>query len=88
MNEQMEVETSNYHIGRRIADIIRELPGKILQWLRLPGVLQPMDFPDKFTGDRIVIKTNERFTVVSVNNRDYYFRRVSGRFDGTGSQSP
>ncbi len=36
------------------------------------------------TGDRIRIRVDRRFTVLTVNSREYWFRRLTGRLDGTG----
>jgi hypothetical protein len=43
-----------------------------------------MEFEDKLAGQRISTSVGELFVCVSVNGRDYYFDRITGRFDGTG----
>jgi len=40
---------------------------------------------DSFSGQRLEIKVGIIYTRISVNGRDYYFSRLSGKFDGTGS---
>ena len=82
----MEPVSSNYHFGRRCMDARKMAPGRLWSFLRLPGAVQPLDFPDPVTGDRVQIRSDRFFTTISVNNRDYYFRRVTGQFDGTGYQ--
>lgn len=59
--------------------------GKALRRLKVPGVVCNASIFDELTGQRINIKVGVLFTKISVNGRDYYFRRFSGRFDGTGS---
>ena len=43
-----------------------------------------MDYADNVTGDHIRIRVGRRFTVVAINNREYWFKRISGKFGGTG----
>jgi len=59
--------------------------GALLNRIRVPGMIVPMEIVDSVTGQTINIIVNSRFTLVRVNDRDYYFDRLSGRFDGTGS---
>ena len=51
----------------------------------LPGAVADVHIEDTVTGQIIDIKSGVLFTRISVNGRDYYFRRFSGTFDGTGS---
>jgi hypothetical protein len=51
----------------------------------IPGFIQPKILDDPVTGQHIEIRLGLLFTVVSVDGRDYYFRRFSGKYDGTGS---
>lgn len=43
-----------------------------------------MRLEDELTGRAIEVRVEPLFIVFSVDGRDYYFRRFSGRFDGTG----
>lgn len=58
---------------------------RLLNRLGVPGVIRPMRYHDAVTGQQIEVKTGVFFTVVSIDCRDYYFDRVTGRFDGTGT---
>lgn len=64
---------------------IRECVGKILGRARLPGVITSTTINDAFSGQRLEIEVGIICTRISVNGRDYYFSRLSGKFDGTGS---
>lgn len=77
-------KSSPYTLSRCIWDIISQFPNQILTFLNAPGFIRGIEYPDRVTGDYISIRVNKRFTVISVNNRDYYFRRLTGKFDGTG----
>ncbi len=67
------------YIGRA-----RELLGRLLNRLRVPGAVRDAHIKDALTGQEVEIRVGELFTRVSVNGRDYYFHRASGKFDGTG----
>jgi len=43
-----------------------------------------MTFQDGLTGNEIEITLSGAYSVISINGRDYYFDRLTGRFGGTG----
>ena len=77
-------KSSPYTLRRRIRDITSKFPNQILTLFNVPGFVTPIEYADRVTGDYISIRIDKYFTVISVNNRDYYFRRLTGEFDGTG----
>ena len=80
-----EIASRGEYMKVRLADAIRGLVGWIAQRAHLPGVVQPIELDDEASGNTLRITVSERFTRITVNGRDFYFRRISGRFDGTGS---
>ena len=58
---------------------------KMLNKLGVPGAIKNGLIEDQLTGQTIRIQTGIFFTLVSINGRDYYFGRITGEFDGTGS---
>ena len=60
------------------------LIGNLANKIKVPGCVQPMEFTDQVTGNRVVIKNSPYYTKLSISGRDYYFNRFSGKFDGTG----
>ena len=79
-----EPQDSSYGAKRYIKDVVAQIPGQLCSLLHLPGFIQAMDYADMVTGDRIIIHIGRRYTVITINSRDYWFRRISGKFDGTG----
>ena len=61
------------------------LLGKTANRLRIGGCVQPIVMDDPVTGQHLGIRLGPLFTVVSVDGRDYYFRRFSGKYDGAGT---
>ncbi len=64
---------------------VRIMFNRLLNAIRLPGAIRDLDHIDPVSGQEVQIKVGVLFTRISINGRDYYFRRLSGRFDGTGS---
>jgi hypothetical protein len=68
-----------------VAGRLLEWFGGALNWLRMPGAIRPVEIDDELAGQHISVSVGEMFVCLSVNGRDYYFNRVTGRFDGTGA---
>jgi len=47
-------------------------------------MLQEVDFVDSILEQRFRIKHSDNYTVISVGARDFYFKKDTGEFDGTG----
>jgi len=63
----------------------RETLGKLFNRLGAPGAIRPVSINDSLTGQRIQVQVGPLLTRLSVNGRDYYFDRITGRAAGTGS---
>lgn len=63
----------------------RECLGVFLNYLGIPSPIKDVVITDKLTGQIIEVKCGFLYTKVSVNGRDYYFDRLTGKFGGTGS---
>jgi hypothetical protein len=64
----------------------RQWLGRVLNRASAPGAIREMEFKDQLADRHIAVSVGELFTCLSVNGRDYYFDRLTGRFDGTGSE--
>lgn len=65
---------------------------RLNEWLRrklfrahVPGAIQEIDLDDSLTGQRFSVWVGEYFVRVSADGQDYYFDRITGRFDGIGA---
>lgn len=67
---------------------LRERFLKLLRRTGFPGQIQDAVIDDSLTGQHVEVKVGLYFTKISVNGRDYYFHRLTGRFDGTGMGCP
>jgi len=46
------------------------------------AVIQPFEYMDKETGNRIAVSVSPYYSKLTINNRDYFFVRETGEFDG------
>jgi hypothetical protein len=76
------VGASRWHIWKGRC---RELVGRTLSRLGLPGAIAEAEINDNLTGQQISVGVGPLYVRLSVNGRDYYFDRITGRFDGTGA---
>lgn len=62
---------------------------RLRDWItrHLPAVVRDADVTDAVSGTHLSIRVGPLFTRVTVNDRDFYFARRTGQFDGTGSSS-
>ena len=61
--------------------------GRLLQWLRVPGLIKPFEYHDFETDQDIKLRTSPRYTVLSIDDKEFYFYRENGKFDGVGAMS-
>ena len=64
---------------------MRESAGRILCRLGVPGAIANAEIRDGLTGQEIKVIVQAHYVRLTVNGRDYYFDRITGRFDGTGA---
>ncbi len=46
--------------------------------------IQPFEYTDEVTGDKISISISPHYSKLCINKREYFFVRETGEFDGTG----
>jgi hypothetical protein len=61
--------------------------GRTLNALGAPGFVQCGDYASESLGTSVRVHCGERFTVLSVNEVDVYFSRLTGRIDGVGTRA-
>lgn len=63
---------------------LHEQFGRFLNRLGVPGAVAPMRYHDESTGCTIEVSVSAFYTRLGIDGRDFYFHRVTGKFDGTG----
>jgi len=49
------------------------------------AAIKPFKLKDSITGNLIRLSVSKRYSVLSINNRSYYFFRETGKLDGTST---
>jgi len=73
--------------GQRIKKAILSVTyaiGHILNRIGTPGLVRETTINDELTGASLSIRVSKYFTVISVDGKDFYFKRLSGKYDGSG----
>ena len=50
-----------------------------------PAIIQPFEYLDKETGDKITVSVSPYYSKITVNCREYFFFRETGEFDGAAT---
>ena len=62
---------------------VREIDIKNLKMVLDPmAEIKPGSYRDESTGNRIGISVSPNYSIVKVNDIEYYFKRETGEFDG------
>ena len=62
--------------------------GKLFQWIGMPAMVSPFRYYNGNTGQMIEIKTSPFYTKLIVGDKEFFFNRESGKYDGFGAMSP
>ena len=68
----------------RIKYNIKSAIGNLLNRIKFPAFIQKTEIEDPVLNMNIKIKPCSRSTIISIDNRDFYFDRLTGKFTGTG----
>jgi len=74
-------------LGNVAALRAREWLGHVANWFGIPGAIKPTEIRDSLTGQKITVTVGTFFLRLTVNGRDFYFNRLTGHYDGTGSDN-
>jgi hypothetical protein len=65
-----------------VVNIVTKWLARLANALRVPGFVRVTDYTSADTRITVRVRCGTAFTVISVNNVDIYFDRLSGRIDG------
>lgn len=49
------------------------------------AIIKPFTYDDPETGDKIAVSVSDLYAKLTINDREYYFIRETGEFDGTAT---
>jgi hypothetical protein len=69
----------------RIVGVLRVWLGRALEALGAPARIKEFEYVDQGTNQTVYLSTGTRYSVLHVGDKQFFFERASGRFDGTGA---
>ncbi len=72
-------------IRERVQDWCRQKIGRVLEALHAPAKIKEFECVDPITNECVYLSTGPRYSVLHVGSKRFFFDRLTGRFDGTGT---
>ena len=69
----------------RLRSTLRLQLGRAMLRGGCPGLIRSIEIRDSVTGQVLAVQVGALFTRLTVDGRDYWFSRFTGKLDGTGS---
>lgn len=63
----------------------RQIHGFMLESIHAPARIREFEYVDPSTNETVYISTGARYSVLHVGSKRFFFDRITGRFDGTGT---
>jgi hypothetical protein len=63
------------YVGEKVRDLYQEFG--------CTAVIRPFTLRDETTGQTVAVTISPQYSILRVGDREYYFKRESGEFDGT-----
>ena len=64
---------------------IRRACGVALEFIHAPAKMREFEYIDPVTNETTYLTTGARYSVIHVGDKRFFFDRITGRFDGTGT---
>jgi hypothetical protein len=58
--------------------------GRFFERFNVPSIIKEFEYVDPVTNRTVYLSTGQRYSVLHVEGKQFYFDRATGRLDGTG----
>lgn len=69
----------------RLRDWFVEKIGWLMESLHVPAKIREFEYVDQASNEAVYLSTGTRYSVLHVGSKRFFFDRLTGRFDGTGT---
>lgn len=83
--ESLLVNAPSALFRHRLRDLWIERLGWVLEKLHSPAKIKEFEYVDATTNKTVYLSTGTRYSVLHVDDKQFFFSRLTGRFDGTGT---
>jgi hypothetical protein len=77
------ITTSGVSLWARVRASVRHLRGSLLDRIHAPGRIKEFEYVDPITNETTYLSTGAQYSVLHVGDKQFFFERLTGRFDGT-----
>lgn len=70
-------------LSTKMRSLVRHLIGVGMEMLHAPAKIKEFEYVDPTTNGTVYLSTGARYSVLHVGDKQYFFERTTGRFDGT-----
>jgi len=63
--------------------VLRRAWGILLEAFHAPAKIREFEYVDQVTNETVYLSTGARYSVLHVGDKQFFFERTTGRFDGT-----
>jgi len=67
----------------KVRSWLRHAMGAAIEWFQLPARIKEFEHVDHETNETVYLSTGARYSVLHVGDKQFFFERTTGRFDGT-----
>jgi hypothetical protein len=80
-----QIQSKPERLRSRIRDWCTQKAGWVLEKLHSPAKIKEFEYVDPITNETVYLSTGTRYSVLHVGDKHFFFDRLTGRFDGTGT---
>jgi hypothetical protein len=62
---------------------LRHVLGAVMEYFHAPALVKEFEHVDQMTNETVYLSTGTRYSVLHVGDKQLFFDRTTGRFDGT-----
>jgi hypothetical protein len=62
---------------------LRDWMGALQERVNAPAKIREFEYVDQATNETVYLSTGARYSVLHVGDKQFFFERTTGRFDGT-----
>jgi hypothetical protein len=83
--ESTQIQSTRLPSLARLQDWCKQKAGWVLEKIHSPAKIKEFEYVDPVTNETVYLSTGTRFSVLRVGDKHFFFDRLTGRFNGTGT---
>jgi hypothetical protein len=80
-----QIQSKRVRLLSRLQDWCTQKAGWVLEKFHSPAKIKEFEYVDPITSESVYLSTGTRYSVLRVGDKHFFFDRLTGRFNGTGT---